>query len=149
MEEAMKRLIVAVAVFLILAAGTALAATPVGQWNFSGFRWPDLKAGPTQGICFVVDGTWYSTTFTGWNGQWTQDGDSIRFYGTTGVLSTAELGQFMSNTRISGGFVHFNTSKVVTTSSIGNFLMTMKSSTCDVAAAFQDYSVVDSDPAIK
>ncbi len=53
MEEAMKRVIVAVAIFLILAAGTALAASPVGQWNFKAFSGPDLTPGPRQGICFV------------------------------------------------------------------------------------------------
>ena len=62
----MKRVIVAVAVFLVLAAGTALAATPVGQWNFRGFDGPDHVQGPRQGICFAADGTWYSTTFVGW-----------------------------------------------------------------------------------
>jgi hypothetical protein len=149
MEEDMKRLIVAVAVFIILAAGSALAATPVGQWNLRGFDGPDHVPGPLQGICFVVDGTWYSTTFTGWNGQWTQNGDSIRFYGTTGVLSTAELGQFISNTRISGGFVHFKTSPKVVENSIGNFFATRTSLTCDVAAAVPDYSVAGGDPAIK
>lgn len=146
----MKRVIVAVAIFLILAAGTALAATPVGQWNYRGYNWPDLKHGPVQGICFVADGTWYSTTFSGWNGEWKQDSDRIRFYGSTGVMSTAEFGQFISTTTFSGEFAHFFPSPPVVTSSLGNFFMTKTNkTTCDAVAASSGYSVSNSDPAIK
>jgi hypothetical protein len=148
MEEAMKRVIMAVAVFLIIAAGTAFAATPVGQWNFTSYNDPNLKAGPLQGLCFVADGTFYSTTFSGWNGQWIQIGDRIRFYGTTGVLSTAEFGQFISNTRFSGEFAHFSPTTPVATSSSGNFIVTRTSLTCD-APASPVYSAAIGDPAIK
>jgi hypothetical protein len=158
MEEAMKRVIVTVAIFLILAAGTALAASPVGQWDFKGFSMPDLKPGPLQGICFVAgitnsDGTlsgiWYSTTFAGWSGQWFQNGDRIRFYGTTGSVSTAEFGQFISNNRFSGEYVHFIPPAPVATNSLGNFSMTRTGLTCDPAAASPGYSAVNSDPAVK
>lgn len=144
----MKRVIVAVAIFLILAAGTALAATPVGQWNDKAYIWPDLKSGAMQGICFLADGTWYSTTFSGWNGRWKQDSDRIRFYGTTSVVSTAEFGQFISNGRISGEFAHFITKPTVTTSSNGNFFMTKTSSTC-AAPASPVSSAATGDPATK
>ena len=144
----MKRVTMTVAIFLILAAGTALAASPAGQWNYKGYIWPDLKPGPEQGICFVADGTWYSTTFKGWGGQWIQDGDMLRFYGSTGIVSTAEFSQFISNARIAGEFAHFYPTPPVTTSSIGNFFMNKTSSTCDVAAS-SGYSAPEGDPAIK
>ena len=131
----MKRVLVAVAIFLILASGTALAATPVGQWNYKAFNEPDLEKGPLHGICFVADGTWYSTTFTGWSGQWYQNGDRIRFYGTTGVVSTAEFGQFISTTKFSGEFVHFFPTAPVATSTIGNFFATRTSLTCNPPAS--------------
>jgi hypothetical protein len=158
MEEAMKRVIVAVAIFLILAAGTALAASPIGQWDYKGFSMPGLQPGPVQGICFIagvtssdgtVSGTWFSTTFAGWSGQWFQNGDRIRFYGTAGAVSTAELGQFISNTRFSGEYVHFTPPAPVATNSLGNFSMTRTSSTCDPAAALADFSAANSDPAVK
>lgn len=157
----MKRIITAVAIFLILAGGTALAASLNGQWNFTGFSEPDLKAGPVQKICFVTtvnnsdgssSGTWISTTFIGWQGQWFQKGDKIRFYGTTGVLSTAEFGQFVSDTRISGKYAHFLPSVPVQTSSVGNFNMVRKSD-CSATATSPEYAVEgednEGDPAIE
>jgi hypothetical protein len=157
MEEFMKRVITAVAIFLIISAGTALALSPVGQWNFTSYP-ANHNPAPTQGICFLNNGTWYSTTFIGWNGLWNQnpDGIGIKFYGTTGIISTADFGRFVSDTKISGQYAHFFT-KPVATSSIGHFVATWTGPCVDPpaalvepsAAALSDDSVEDGDPAIR
>jgi len=144
----MKRVIVAVAIFLILAAGTALAASPVGQWDYRSFVGPNLTQEAKQGICFLADGTWFSTTFHGWNGLWFQNGDRIRFYGTTGALSTASFGQFISNIKFSGEFANFATSPVVAKDTVGNFFAARTSLTCDSPASPINPSAAN-DPAVE
>jgi len=160
----MKRVIVAVAIFLILAGGTALAfELQPGQWSYRAYdERPGFLPGPKQGICFAAtntpptSGKWYSTTFKGWNGLWNQkpNGDGIKIYGTTGIISTAEIGRLVSDTKISGQYAHFFT-KPVTTSSIGFFVLTWikdecdKAATLDYSAALPDDSVEDGDPAIE
>ena len=152
----MKRVIVAVAIFLILAGGTALAVSPVGQWNYRDYdERPGFPHGPLQGICLVNDGTWYSTSFKGWKGLWDlkPNGTGIKIYGTTGIISSADIGRLVSDTKISGQYAHFST-KPVTTSSIGYFVMTWTSSTClppppAALADDSDESIADGDPAIE
>ena len=61
----------------------AMAASPVGQWNVTFYREPSLAKGATQGICYKSDGTWYSSTFSNWHGDWFQKGDRFRWYGET------------------------------------------------------------------
>jgi hypothetical protein len=103
--------VLASSVFLGMAFGTAasaMAASPVGQWNITFFLEPGLVPGSTQGICYKADGTWFSTTFSNWNGDWFQNGDRLRWYGKTGApLGTAEFGQFIKNVLFGGEFAHF------------------------------------------
>lgn len=103
--------VLASSVFLGMAFGTAasaMAASPVGQWNITFFLEPGLVPGATQGICYKADGTWFSTTFPNWNGDWFQNGDRLRWYGKTGApLGTAEFGQFIKNVLFGGEFAHF------------------------------------------
>lgn len=108
----MKRYIIIVMVTLTLSLGivgahSALAASPVGEWKVTFYLEPGLSTGATQGICFKADGTWYSTTFAGWDGDWLWKGDRLRWYGDTGSLGTAEFGQFSSKRKFAGEFAHF------------------------------------------
>jgi hypothetical protein len=79
---------------LLLAAGGASAQsanTPVGQWTL---KWafdntPGMTpTGGMQTICFLPNGTWYSSSFSGWSGRWFQkginaagNGDHVRLAG--------------------------------------------------------------------
>jgi hypothetical protein len=126
------------------AVGLAQSVTPqvstsnvVGQWNVTFFTEPFLTKGATQGICFTAAGTWFSTTFSNWQGDWFLKGDRLRWYGRTSGLATAEFGQFSFNTGFGGEFAHFvatPTSIPPLTSSRGNFAGGKVSATCSAAA---------------
>lgn len=131
-----KSLLALVPSLLLMGMGNAFAASPVGQWNVTFYLEPGLTAGATQGICFRANGTWFSTTFSNWNGDFFQKGDRFRWYGDTGALGTAEFGQFVNNTQIAGEFAHFfvpGTPPV--TSSRGNWRATKVGNTCGAPAS--------------
>jgi hypothetical protein len=86
----------------------AMAASPVGQWNVTFYEEPSLAKGATQGICYKSDGTWYSSTFSNWHGDWFQKGDRFRWYGETSSLGTAEYGQFAFAKLVTGEHAHFD-----------------------------------------
>lgn len=105
----------------------------VGSFNVTFFLEPIRSVGATQCIVFKsvpgtvsgvpTSGTWASTTFAGWSGQWIQLGDHVRFFGvTTGGLSTVASAN-MSSSQILGGvsFNHF-LSSTAATSSAGNLI---------------------------
>ena len=117
---------------LFVVAGTAMAASPEGQWTVSYYLEPGLSTGASQGICFKADGTWYSSTFSGWSGMWKQKGDRFKWYGATGSLYTAEFGQFIGKALSGGEFSHFYSSS---TSSFGNWKAMKVKVTCDAQAA--------------
>ena len=77
-------------------ADAAMAASPVGHWSVRFFSEPGLTPGATQDICVLPDGTWVSDTFSGWQGTWFQEGDSLRWNGTTGAILTSAFGAFDS-----------------------------------------------------
>ena len=112
----------------------AQAASPsvVGNWNVTFFLEPTRGVGATQCIVFKLvpgtvagvptSGTWTSPTFPGWNGQWVQLGDKVRFFGVTSALATTEVGDVESRTNFGGGsFNHFLKTTSVT-SSAGSFV---------------------------
>jgi hypothetical protein len=143
--------VLASSVFLGMAFGTAasaMAASPVGQWNITFFLEPGLVPGSTQGICYKADGTWFSTTFSNWNGDWFQNGDRLRWYGKTGTpLGTAEFGQFIKNVLFGGEFAHFNVSgSPPVTSSRGNYRGNFVSTTCGPPAAVSAVAIPHADP---
>ena len=117
---------------LFLGVSTAMAATPVGQWNVTFYLEPGLTTGATQGICFKSNKTWNSTTFGGWGGTWEQIGERLRWHGETSSLDTAEFGQFLANSRMGGEFAHFTGSS---TSTYGSYYGAKAKSTCDAQAA--------------
>jgi hypothetical protein len=99
---------------------------------------PNLVTAATQGICFLSNGTWLSTTFSNWKGDWFLKGDRLRWYGHTSAISTAEFGQFISNTTFNGESAHFfasATSVPPLTSSRGNYQATKVSTVCNRAAS--------------
>jgi hypothetical protein len=70
--------LILISLSLVMLAASAQAAPPVGQWNLT-FYYDDagFAQGATQGICFEggpSKGTWYSTTFAGWSGDWWRKG---------------------------------------------------------------------------
>jgi hypothetical protein len=143
--------VLASSVFLGMAFGTAanaMAASPVGQWNITFYGEPGLVTGATQGICYKADGTWFSTTFPNWNGDWFEKGDRLRWYGKTGApLATAEFGQFISNTSFGGEFAHFRVSgSPPVTSSRGNYRGAFVSTTCGRPAAASAVIIPGADP---
>lgn len=104
----------------VLSTPLAQAASPsvVGNWNVTFFLEPARSTGATQCVVFKLvpgtvggvptSGTWTSTTFPGWSGQWVQLGDHVRWFGVTSALATTESGN-MENANIFGGvsFNHF------------------------------------------
>jgi hypothetical protein len=133
---------------LIIGAGTASAASPVGQWSVTFYLEPGLTTGATQGICFLSNNTWYSSTVHGWVGDWFQKGDRFRWYGhTSAPLPTAEFGQFVANTIITGEFAHFFTGTPPVTSSRGNWRATKVSTICAPPAALPSVVSGGGDPA--
>ena len=113
-------------------------ANVIGQYNVTFYLEPNLAKGTTQGICFK-DGTWFSTTFSNWQGDWFLKGDRLRWHGRTGSeLGTAEFGQYMWSTGFGGEFAHFfasPTSVPPLTSSRGNYYGARVSATCAAAGA--------------
>jgi hypothetical protein len=150
MKRLKKALMTLVPSLLLMGFGSAaFAASPVGQWTVAFYLEPGLTTGASQGICFVAGGTWFSTTFSGWNGDWFQKGDRFRWYGDTSSLGTAEFGQFVNNTQIGGEFAHFlKTGTPPVTSSRGNWRATRVGSTCGSPASSQTAPAApDADPA--
>jgi hypothetical protein len=120
------------------AAPQVSAASVIGQYNVTFYLEPNLAKGATQGICFKSDGTWFSTTFSNWQGDWFLKGDRLRWYGRTSTLGTADFGQFIWSTGFAGEFAHFSdspTSVPPLTSSRGNYYGAKVSATCGAAAA--------------
>lgn len=88
-----------------------------GSWRIIFHLEPNHSRGATQCVEFTttgevvgepLSGTWVSTTFAGWRGQWIQEGDHVRWYGfTSGGLATSEFGHLPSNNAMSGEFTHF------------------------------------------
>jgi hypothetical protein len=143
--------VLASSVFLGMAFGTAanaMAASPVGQWNITFFLEPGLVQGATQDVCYKADGTWFSTTFSNWNGDWFQNGDRIRWYGKTGApLATAEFGQFIKNTSFGGEFAHFFVfGSPPVTSTRGNYRGVFVSTICGPPAAASAVVIPHADP---
>jgi hypothetical protein len=63
---------------VVMLASSVQAGLPVGQWNMT-FYYDDqgFTQGGTEGLCFEggpSKGTWYSTTFAGWSGDWWRKG---------------------------------------------------------------------------
>jgi hypothetical protein len=87
----------------------ANAAFPAGQWKAI-FYSETVGGTGTEGICIVevvpgVSGTWYSTIFPAWSGNWFRRGNDIHLHGnfSDGVFSSAwELTRI--NTRLLTGY---------------------------------------------
>lgn len=152
MKKIFKQLGIASLFAVAMSNAMAVPSSAVtGQWTISFYSDPGLSFTGSQGICFKSDGTWYSTTYSGWNGDWFLKGDRMRWYGdlaiSTGTLATSEFGQFGSSGRMSGEYSHFyvpGTPPV--SSSRGNYVMTKVSSTCSAAAATAIKSNGNGDP---
>jgi hypothetical protein len=126
---------------LAVSAGAVWAAPdlvpgPIGstaQWRVQFYLEPNHAAGSTQCIVFrktggVVgepnSGSWFSPTFAGWQGQWIQEGDHVRWYGSTSTrLGTAEFGGLISAGLCTGEFAHFFTPSGGTSSAGSWFLV--------------------------
>jgi len=137
---------------LAVSAGAVWAAPdlvpgPIGstaQWSVQFFLEPNHAVGSTQCIVFrktggVVgepnSGTWFSPSFAGWHGQWTQEGDHVRWYGSTSTrLATAEFGALISAFLCTGEFAHFVTPSGVT-STAGSWLMIKRNCANDSVTA--------------
>jgi hypothetical protein len=133
---------------LAVSAGAVWAAPdlvpgPIGstaQWSVQFFLEPNHAVGSTQCIVFrktggIVgepnSGTWFSPSFAGWHGQWTQEGDHVRWHGSTATrLGTAEFGALSSATFCTGDFAHVTTPAGGTSSS-GSWIMIRRNCTTD------------------
>jgi hypothetical protein len=110
---------------LLVIGGLLLSAVPAmalpdlsGSWKFTFYLEPNHTTGATQCLVFTPtgrilseakSGTWTSPTFSGWKGQWIQEGDRVRIVGfTSGGLATSENnGLLISANSMSGEFDHF------------------------------------------
>jgi hypothetical protein len=132
MRTCYKAVLAATACFVGMNA--AMAASPVGQWNVTFHVEPSLTKGATQGVCYKSDGTWYSSTFSNWHGDWFQKGDRFRWYGEAGSLGTAEFGQASFANFAAGEVAHFDAGTGGTVS-VGNWVATKVGATCRPPAA--------------
>ena len=108
------------------------AVGSTAQWSVQFFLEPNHAAGSIQCIVFRKtggvlgepnSGTWTSPSFPGWMGQWMQEGDHVRWHGSTSTrLGTAEFGALTSATFCTGDFAHSFTPSGGT-SSAGSWLM--------------------------
>lgn len=147
MRTLKKTVLLLVSLLLLTGVSTAFAASPVGQWSVVFYLEPGLTTGAVQGICFRSNGTWFSTTFSNWNGDWFQKGDRFRWYGDTGTLGTAEFGQFVNNTQIAGEYAHFRVPGTPpVTSTRGNWRASRTGSICGAPASAEG-AAPTSDPA--
>jgi hypothetical protein len=119
-----------------LLAGTnaAMAASPVGLWDVQFFNEPVTAFGTDQGICFEADGTWFSTTFSGWHGTWFQKGDRVRWVGTTGAFLTSAFGAFDS-TIVFGGEYSTMVAATAGTGNVGVWVAGNPRETCNARLA--------------
>jgi len=133
---------------LAVSAGAVWAAPdlvpgPIGstaQWSVTFFLEPNHAPGSTQCIVFRKtggvglepnSGTWFSPSFAGWHGQWIQEGDHVRWYGSTsGSLGTAEPGALTNVGLCTGEFAHFFTPSGAT-SSAGSWSMVRRNCAAD------------------
>ena len=114
---------------LLVGTNAAMAASPVGLWQVQFFNEPVTAFGTDQGICFEADGTWFSTTFSGWQGTWFQKGDRVRWVGTTGAFLTSEFGAFDS-TILFGGEYSSMVAATAATSGVGVWSAANERDTC-------------------
>jgi hypothetical protein len=117
----------------------------IGSYQVSFYSEPYHKLTATQCIVFskgaspIVgesnSGNWFSTTFSGWQGQWLQEGEHVQWYGfTSGGLASSADGNMFTNdstgtntSNLGAGF--FNTFfRPGTTSNAGAYVMTRVSS---------------------
>ena len=91
---------------------------PVGHWELRFFNdaTPNLSQGATQRICFLANGTWYSTTFPNWGGSWFQKGDNaagngnrVRVFGNYagGVGNDSAELDYVSNRLMTGSWTEW------------------------------------------
>jgi len=103
---------------LLLGSASVLAQTVSGSWEVTFYLNPSRSTGATQCVVYTqtggitgepISGTWLSTTFPGWNGQWIVKGDHLQWYGFTDTgLATSEYGSITSRSIMSGEvFNHF------------------------------------------
>ncbi|HEY9631791.1 MAG TPA: hypothetical protein V6D14_00190 [Coleofasciculaceae cyanobacterium] len=104
---------------LMFGSAPAMAAPDLsGTWQVTFYSEPNHSGGATQCIVFTPtgkilsepkSGTWQSPSFSGWKGEWIQEGDYVRWYGfTTGNLaSDAHTGLMVSSTSMRGEFETF------------------------------------------
>jgi hypothetical protein len=133
---------------LALSAGAVwalpdLVPGPIGstaQWSVQFYLEPNHSAGGIQCIVFTKtglvlgepkSGTWTSPSFAGWRGSWIQEGDHVRWYGSTSAsLGTAEFGALISAGLCTGEFAHFFTPGGGT-SSAGSWFMSRRACAAD------------------
>ena len=138
------RLMLMLLLVLLLGVSSAWAAEPTlartGPWTLTFYLEPNHTIAATQCVTFTKtsdqvgeanSGTWSSSSFAGWSGEWYQEGDKFHFYGfTSSGLATHEEGSLISSARGFGEFDHYVPGA---TSSAGGFAL-VKVSTCPVAA---------------
>ena len=114
------------------------------EWSVQFYLEPNHTVGSTQCIVFTKtgtvlgepkSGTWFSPSFAGWQGQWIQEGDHVRWYGSTSTrLGTAEFGALTNATFCTGEFAHFFTPSGGT-STAGSWLMIKRNCANDSVTA--------------
>lgn len=108
---------------LLAGAMPAAAKSPStdGIWAVTFYLEPLRALGATQCVVFTtvpglvggaaLSGTWTSPSSPGWEGEWIQVGDRLRWYGTVGQVATFETGDIEYRNSIGGdAFNHFDTS---------------------------------------
>ncbi len=120
---------------LLLSASASFAATPVGLWDIKSYKEPGLTFGVANKVCYLTNGTWYSITFPGAQGDWFQKGDRIRStaYSPQNGWNHALFGQFASNALFTGEYIGFLNNPVTQhpdTTEKGNFTATFVSRIC-------------------
>jgi hypothetical protein len=114
------------------------------QWSVQFFLEPNHAPSSTQCIVFRKtggilgepnSGTWFSPSFAGWVGRWIQEGDHVRWFGSTSTrLGTAEFGALISAGSCTGEFAHVTTPSGVA-SSAGSWSMIRRACASDSITA--------------
>ena len=80
----------------------------IGSYQVQFYSEPNHNLTATQCIVFTKgaspivgesnSGNWFSTTFSGWKGQWLQEGEHVQWYGfTSGGLASSADGSLFTN----------------------------------------------------
>jgi hypothetical protein len=92
---------------VVLLASMAFAAQPNGEWRVFWYNAENWGGAGIHQLCFVDDGTWYSTTASGRSGHWFRKGDRVMMSGNHGGWNMATVLEMTDRWHMGGVHIQF------------------------------------------